>query len=1022
MVDDVARFGSGPTNCTANDISIAQANVSQVNGNDVIPNTPIQCTPGTNISITMTATLKSTANSNRDDIGVWIATDGGDAKTGACRHYNLVVGSPGTINGTGGETVDACAGMAEAAQTTLDLDTFSIPCNPIPDPNNPGQLAIKVGSCLSWKVPGQDELCPRGFTGNPATIYTADDFRAATIPGTPAKCNCEGFFIPVEVVSSITIIKDAVPNNAQDFGYTATGAGMSNFSLDDDADATLSNTKVFSSLVNDGTSRTITENALPTGWSFTGLECSSTGSHTSTISISSTAATITLRNGENVTCTYTNTASASLDVEKQTVGGTGSFDFTNTGSGLSNFSRSTAVNNPSQTAPISFTGATVAGDKFVQETGLPTGWVITNIQCTANGATVVIGSGGSGAFAQGTTTGYDTGDNTVKVTLAPGSSPSCVFTNTLAATITVAKVCVGGTGVSFDYTGTVPGGGALSPFSEACGASSQVVSTNSAFGTYTIAETAKTGWDLTNLQCVGGGGNTSTSGSTATVGLDAGENVTCTYTNTKRGTIVIVKDAVPNDAQDFAFTSNVTGHTSFNLDDDADPTLSTTETMSNVLPGTYSVTETTLTGWDLTSLVCVDPTSNSSGSTATGIASINLAAGETVTCTYTNTKRGTIVIIKDAQPDNAQDFGFTSNVAGNASFSLDDDADPTLSNTKTMSNVVPGSYTVTEGLTSGWQLTSLVCVDPTSNSSGSTSTRIASINLAAGETVTCTYTNLQLATLTLNKVENGGLPLSFAWAFELRTGATTLSAGTVVASASANVTTGVVQFSGFFTPGAYQLCETGMPAGYSNNITGFTPAGANPEGADNSTECINITLVSGANGPGGLTGVPNPIDNVRPPGGDARTIGYWKNWSSCSNGNQYDQATKRGILDKTLDFYLHTGSALYPIGDITGDPPLTCDQARNLLGKSDMNSGKKLASDPAYNLVAQFMAAKLNYAAGAKQCAAATTTLGLAQTLLDAINFTGTGTYKSSMSALQISNANSYATTLDQYNNNLLCP
>jgi len=25
--------------------------------------------------------------------------------------------------------------------------------------------------------------------------------------------------------------------------------------------------------------------------------------------------------------------------------------------------------------------------------------------------------------------------------------------------------------------------------------------------------------------------------------------------------------------------------------------------MSNVLPGTYSVTETTLTGWDLTSLV-----------------------------------------------------------------------------------------------------------------------------------------------------------------------------------------------------------------------------------------------------------------------------------------------------------------------------------------------------------------------------------------------------------------------------------
>jgi hypothetical protein len=103
-------------------------------------------------------------------------------------------------------------------------------------------------------------------------------------------------------------------------------------------------------------------------------------------------------------------------------------------------------------------------------------------------------------------------------------------------------------------------------------------------------------------------------------------------------------------------------------------------------------------------------------------------------------------------------------------------------------------------------------------------------------------------------------------------------------------------------------------------------------------------------------------------------------------------------------------------------PPLTCDQAVNLLGKSDMNTGKKLASDPAYNLVAQFMATKLNYAAGAKQCAAATTAKNNAQTLLDAIGFIGTGTYRSSMTAQQISDANSYASTLDQYNNNLLCP
>jgi hypothetical protein len=181
--------------------------------------------------------------------------------------------------------------------------------------------------------------------------------------------------------------------------------------------------------------------------------------------------------------------------------------------------------------------------------------------------------------------------------------------------------------------------------------------------------------------------------------------------------------------------------------------------------------------------------------------------------------------------------------------------------------------------------------------------------------------------------------------------------------------------------------------------------------------------VSGANGPGGITGVPNPINNVLPPppGGDQRTIGYWKNWSSCTGGKQYIKAAERNELNRTLDFYLPTGSALYPIGDITGTPPLTCQQAVNLLGKSDMNSGKKLASDPAYNLAAQFIAARLNYAAGAGQCPAATTAIASAQTLLDDINFTGTGNYKN-MSAAQKTLANSLATTLDQYNNGNLCP
>jgi hypothetical protein len=49
-----------------------------------------------------------------------------------------------------------------------------------------------------------------------------------------------------------------------------------------------------------------------------------------------------------------------------------------------------------------------------------------------------------------------------------------------------------------------------------------------------ITESSQIGWDLTSVACTGGGGNTTTNTatSTATVGLDAGEDVVCTFTNT----------------------------------------------------------------------------------------------------------------------------------------------------------------------------------------------------------------------------------------------------------------------------------------------------------------------------------------------------------------------------------------------------------------------------------------------------------------------------------------------------------
>src|SRR5260370_37223013 len=58
---------------------------------------------------------------------------------------------------------------------------------------------------------------------------------------------------------------------------------------------------------------------------------------------------------------------------------------------------------------------------------------------------------------------------------------------------------------------------------------------------------------------------------------------------------------------------------------------------ASVAPGTYHVTETAKAGWNLLSISCDN--GNSSGVTATGVATFVVTAGQHVTCTYTNTKR-----------------------------------------------------------------------------------------------------------------------------------------------------------------------------------------------------------------------------------------------------------------------------------------------------------------------------------------------------------------------------------------------
>ena len=95
----------------------------------------------------------------------------------------------------------------------------------------------------------------------------------------------------------------------------------------------------------------------------------------------------------------------------------------------------------------------------------------------------------------------------------------------------------------------------------------------SQLGAHTVTESALAGWDLTALECTGAGGDSSTNlgDRAATLDIDAGETVVCTFTNTKHASLTVVKVTDPaSDPQDFDFDLTGSGvPADLDLDTDA---------------------------------------------------------------------------------------------------------------------------------------------------------------------------------------------------------------------------------------------------------------------------------------------------------------------------------------------------------------------------------------------------------------------------------------------------------------------
>jgi hypothetical protein len=238
-----------------------------------------------------------------------------------------------------------------------------------------------------------------------------------------------------------------------------------------------------------------------------------------------------------------------------------------------------------------------------------------------------------------------------------------------------------------------------------------------------------------------------------------------------------------------------------------------------------------------------------------------------------------------------------------------------------------------------------------------------------------------------------------------------------------------LEFQTALRPGdPYTICEYPVPAGYTMEVTSngqIVPTYPGPPGEANPTgeiQCFDFT--AGETG----TTLSFQIDN-RYPGGAPRTPGYWKNWSTCTGGNQVATAAKLGGVAEgvyLLDDLLPQIVGSFEISD--------CEVGVSVLDSRSIDKGKKMANDAAYKLARNLLAARLNQDAGA--CVPVGTwpyndddlsfdqVLTAADTLLTDVGFDGTGKYldpKNKQDADLRADALYLAGIIDDYNNSQLC-
>ena len=617
-------------------------------------------------------------------------------------------------------------------------------------------------------------------------------------------------------------------------------------------------------------------------------------------------------------------------------------------------------------------------------------------------------SGSEGTFSAGAHTVSETSDPgyaaTIggdcaadgSVTLNPGDVKACTITNDdIAAKLTVIKIVVnddGGTKQVADFPLCVDGGPVTSGAEGAYSA-----------GAHTVSETADPGYAATI------GGDCAADGS---VTLNPGDVKACTITNDDIAAKLSVTKIVVNDD---GGTKQVADFPLF-----IDGTSVTSGSEGTFSAGAHTVSETADPGYAATI-----------GGDCAADGSVTLNLGDVKICTITNDDVAPKLTVTKIV---VNDDGGTKQVAD---FPLFVDGGSVTSGSEGAFSA--GAHTVSETTDPGYAATI-----------GGDCAADGSVTLNPGDVKACTITNDDIAAkLSVTKIvvnDDGGtkqvadFPL-FVDGGPVTSGAeSALSAGAHTVSETADpgyaATIGgdcAADGSVTLNPGDVKACtitNDDIAANLTVTKIVINDDGGTKQVADFALFVDGGPVTSGAES--AFSAGAHTVSETSDPGyaatigGDCAADGSVTlnpgDVKACTitNDDINDDDATSG-LQKTIGFWkTHCDPSLLP--RIVGQFMVkNCDQAVLLLDKRDQ-AGNNQASDAAYGLAAQLLAALLNKMAG-NGCAGGEENQAVndAWTLLSNLGFSGSGSYLPPRSHGQRALALSLANTLDTFNNGLLC-